>query len=361
MSFLFKSSKKQAAPPGPTSAVPPGARNLRSPDGPAPGSQIPTLNGQQAAIAKEGRAGHQTSTPGTSVSTINTMGSSFEEKPPLRTLTEGPQRIEKANNTPSPEQKVMRERSESDANVSRGRAPSAATRNPSDRQQPARMAMGPPRPPPGHDSSPYPWSQRPVTFTQSTNHPFPRYGAAVNSVSSKDGGIYIMGGLINGSTVKGDLWMLEADPTNLTCYPVSTTSEGPGPRVGHASLLVGNAFIVFGGDTKTEETDMLDDTLYLLNTSTKQWSRAAPAGTRPPGRYGHSLNILGSKIYIFGGQVEGFFFNDLVAFDLNALQQASNRWEILIQNTIDGGPPHGQIPPARTNHSIVTWNDRLYL
>jgi DNA repair exonuclease SbcCD ATPase subunit len=86
-----------------------------------------------------------------------------------------------------------------------------------------------------------------------------------------------------------------------------------------------------------------------------------PAGPRPPGRYGHTLNILGSKIYIFGGQVEGYFFNDLVAFDLNALQQASNRWEILIQNTIDGGPPHGQIPPARTNHTMVSWNDKLYL
>ena len=73
------------------------------------------------------------------------------------------------------------------------------------------------------------------------------------------------------------------------------------------------------------------------------------------------MNILGSKIYIFGGQVEGFFFNDLVAFDLNALQQASNRWEVLIQNTIDGGPPHGQIPPARTNHTMITWGDRLYL
>ena len=64
---------------------------------------------------------------------------------------------------------------------------------------------------------------------------------------------------------------------------------------------------------------------------------------------------------MFGGQVEGFFFNDLVAFDLNALQQATNRWEILIQNTIDGGPPHGQIPPARTNHTVVTWGDKLYL
>lgn len=73
------------------------------------------------------------------------------------------------------------------------------------------------------------------------------------------------------------------------------------------------------------------------------------------------MNILGSKIYIFGGQVEGYFFNDLVAFDLNALQQATNRWEILIQNTIDGGPPHGQIPPARTNHTMVTWGDKLFL
>lgn len=76
-----------------------------------------------------------------------------------------------------------------------------------------------------------------------------------------------MGGLINGATVKGDLWMIEAGG-NMTCYPLPTTAEGPGPRVGHSSLLVGNAFIVFGGDTKIEESDMLDETLYLLNTCT---------------------------------------------------------------------------------------------
>ena len=75
-----------------------------------------------------------------------------------------------------------------------------------------------------------------------------------------------MGGLTNGTTVKGDLWMIDAGAGGPTAYPVQTTSEGPGPRVGHASLLVGNAFIVFGGDTKTEDNDILDDTLYLLNT-----------------------------------------------------------------------------------------------
>jgi hypothetical protein len=104
-----------------------------------------------------------------------------------------------------------------------------------------------------------------LTYTSSHPSPFPRYGAAVNSVSSKEGDIYVMGGLINSSTVKGDLWLIEAG-ANMACYPLATTAEGPGPRVGHSSLLVGNAFIVFGGDTKIEETDVLDETLYLLNT-----------------------------------------------------------------------------------------------
>lgn len=75
-----------------------------------------------------------------------------------------------------------------------------------------------------------------------------------------------MGGLVDGQTVKGDLWMVEAGSGSLNCYSVRTEAEGPGPRVGHASLLVGNAYIVFGGDTKQDENDPLDDTLYLLNT-----------------------------------------------------------------------------------------------
>ncbi|KAL4951429.1 hypothetical protein BDW69DRAFT_196446 [Aspergillus filifer] len=170
-----------------------------------------------------------------------------------------------------------------------------------------------------------------------------------------------MGGLIDGSTVKGDLWMFESSSGNLSCFPIATVSEGPGPRVGHASLLVGNAFIVFGGDTKVDENDTLDDTLYLLNTSSRQWSRSIPPGPKPTGRYGHTLNILGSKLYVFGGQVEGYFFNDLVAFDLNQLQAPNTKWEFLIKNSHEGGPPPGQIPPARTNHTIVSFNDKLYL
>jgi len=102
----------------------------------------------------------------------------------------------------------------------------------------------------------------------------------------------------------------------------------------------------------------------LTIAATKHWSRALPQGPRPTGRYGHTLNILGSKIYIFGGQVEGFFFNDLVAFDLNSLQSSNSRWEVLLSNTNKDAAvssPQARAPPARTNHSVVTWQDKLFL
>lgn len=100
----------------------------------------------------------------------------------------------------------------------------------------------------------------------------------------------------------------------------------------------------------------------LIASATKQWSVSDPTiGPSPSGRYGHSLNILGTKLYVFGGQVDGSFYNDLIAFDLSALQGNVSGWEVLVQNTLDGGPPQGQTPPARTNHTVITWKDKLIL
>ena len=111
--------------------------------------------------------------------------------------------------------------------------------------------------------------------------------------------------------------------------------------------------IVFGGDSTVADLESHDDSLYLLNTSTKAWTRATTTGPRPAGRYGHTLNILGSRVLVFGGQVDGYFFNDLVTFDLNTLSVPGAHWE-LVQSTTDG-------PPARTGHICVTWQDRLIM
>ncbi|KAI9891386.1 MAG: Negative regulator of mitotic exit [Vezdaea aestivalis] len=331
MAFLFKSKKHQSNAPQPQQKPPPNPTNPANPDLSSSASSIPTANGSTVSRSLEKDRPSTAQTPATSAtgSVNNSMNS----------IAGG------GTSSPSPEQKTIRDRADSDL------------------QQTSRAMIGPSissslaNPP---NSSLYPWSQRKLSFTTSQPQPFPRYGAATNTNASKEGDIYLMGGLINGSTVKGDLWLVEAGmPYN--CYPITVEGDAPGPRVGHASLLVGNAFIVYGGDTKMDERDLLDDTLWLLNTTTKQWSRASPPGKKPSGRYGHTLNIIGSKIYIFGGQVEGFFFNDLVAFDLNALQSPQNRWEFLIPNSAHSSTGIARVPPARTNHTVVHLNEKLYL
>jgi hypothetical protein len=194
----------------------------------------------------------------------------------------------------------------------------------------------------------YPWSRWRLPDA-ANNKPFPRSGAGVNPIASKEGHIYIFGGLLDDSTVRGDLWLLELE--SRKCYPLATISQGPSPRVGHAALMIGNAFIVFGGDEELDDSDEIDTTLYLLNTSTRQWSRVWTPERRL-GRYGHSMCLLGTCLYIFGGQQEGNMYNDTWQFDLNALSSPENKW--IKRNPV-------KMPPVRTNHTAVVYNDEMWM
>lgn len=90
----------------------------------------------------------------------------------------------------------------------------------------------------------------------------------------------------------------------------------------------------------------------------------------PVGRYGHAVTMVGSKFFVFGGQVNGEFLNDMWAFDLNSRMFTScSSLAVLIIPSVKSKPtwesyepaPGNEKPPRRTGHASVTHGDRIIM
>ncbi|KAG2173686.1 hypothetical protein INT43_005106 [Umbelopsis isabellina] len=110
-------------------------------------------------------------------------------------------------------------------------------------------------------------------------------------------------------------------------------------------------FSVYGGEPKTVE-DPIDDALYILNLANKQWTHVRMEGRLPRGRTGHSAILHGMNMYIWGGESDGVYFQELLHFDLTALNTAP-RWRAL-QSQNEG-------PCARAHHVSAVCNNKLYI
>jgi len=194
-----------------------------------------------------------------------------------------------------------------------------------------------------------PWSAQQLKILPSaipSLSPFPRYGHALSATSTNNGEMYIFGGLV-GESLTNDLFQISVRDLGTTF--LQTAGEIPSPRVGHASALANNMLIVWGGDMKA---DLKDNGLYLLNLVSLEWTRVVVDGKLPLGRYGHCVTIAGPKFFVFGGQLDGEFFNDLWAFDLNDLPSKVS-WELY-----DTVPP-SERPAPRTGHVCIAYGDLI--
>ncbi|KZV91323.1 hypothetical protein EXIGLDRAFT_615741 [Exidia glandulosa HHB12029] len=184
--------------------------------------------------------------------------------------------------------------------------------------------------------------------------PFPRYGHSLPATSNAAGELYLFGGLVR-EAVRDDLYCINTK--DLTVKLVSTIGEVPSPRVGHASALVSSVLIVWGGDTnsKAGPGEPQDDSLYLLNLVTSEWTKVTTPDPTPVGRYGHAVTMVGTKFYVFGGQADLEFLNDLWAFDLSSLRASAPTWDLVWP--AQGNEP----PPRRTGHVCVTHQEKIYV
>jgi hypothetical protein len=71
----------------------------------------------------------------------------------------------------------------------------------------------------------------------------------------------------------------------------------PSARYGHACVVYGSDYVLFGG--WNGEHDSAD--LHCLDVKSWQWREPDVTGVPPPARSKHSMTLLGHRAFVFGG------------------------------------------------------------
>ncbi|XP_029351156.1 host cell factor 2 [Echeneis naucrates] len=217
--------------------------------------------------------------------------------------------------------------------------------------------------------------------------PCPRIGHSFTLVGSK---CYLFGGLANvsedpnGNTPRylGDLYELELQSVSGArgwSIP-DTKGGGPSARESHSSVvyegLSSPKLYIYGG----MQGRRLDD-IWQLDLDTMVWSVPQTTGSVPLPRSLHSANVIGNKMYVFGGWIP-FSASDehnpigtkwICSNSLNVLNLDTMTWKNLgpeeqddIESQLQSqGPqsddPYACRPRARAGHCATTVGSRLYI
>lgn len=160
--------------------------------------------------------------------------------------------------------------------------------------------------------------------------------------------LLVFGGT-DGTKPLNDLYILDTSSHTWKCQ--SVRGEGPEAREGHSATLVGRRLFVFGGCGKSSDIndEIYYNDLYVLNTETYVWKRAATIGNPPSARDSHSCSSWKNKIVVVGGE-DG---HDYYLSDVHILDTDTFVWKEL--NT------SGQLLTPRAGHVTVSLGRNLYV
>lgn len=120
--------------------------------------------------------------------------------------------------------------------------------------------------------------------------------------------------------------------------------HSPGNIAYHTLTKVDTKIYLIGGSTLG--VDSKRD--YILDINSLEWQVIERTDKSAPKSIDeHTATLVGTKIYIFGGNIAGFKNDQIYVFDTQ-----THKWS---------KPEHEKGPCARSSHSQVFYNDRLYI
>ena len=95
----------------------------------------------------------------------------------------------------------------------------------------------------------------------------------------------------------------------------------------------------------------------------RQWRCVPITGEAPQSRYGPGLCAVGNTLYLFGGQTDSTFWNDVWTIDVSSLdsQQSDSSGSKDALSWVQIHTPSTNIPAKRTNHTWIPYGRNIYL
>ncbi|ESQ27747.1 hypothetical protein EUTSA_v100194641mg, partial [Eutrema salsugineum] len=175
--------------------------------------------------------------------------------------------------------------------------------------------------------------------------PSPRDSHSCTTVGDS---LFVFGGT-DGTKHLNDLHIL--DTSSHTWRSQDVRGEGPEAREAHSATLVDKRIFIFGGCGKSSGSDdeVFYNDLYILNTESLAWKRAATAGKPPTARDSHTCSTWKNKIIVVGGEdLDDYYLSDVHILDTDTLV-----WKELKTS--------GQLLTPRAGHVTVALERNLFV
>lgn len=181
--------------------------------------------------------------------------------------------------------------------------------------------------------------------------------SAGHAAIAHNGSILLIGGHERLERVKNKvkdispLKIFSIETISKRCSVVETSCEegleqGPLQRGGHSANLIGSKVFMFGGENPNRKPN---NELWVLDLQTNTWSKPDVSGAPPEPRSSHTaVTYMERYIVIFGGGSVANCYNDIVILDTQTMS-----W---IRPAMSG-----PVPPIRAGHASAVLGSLMYL